>query len=197
MSYIDTQIRHTEECFQQIFEQRMQGMPIVNEALEVKAVGFREWKGRTVGILITPWFMNLMLLTADGESWDGLQLGEQKSIEFPSRNYPFSVNEFDGIGRCLTHSLCSPMFQFESQAEAVAYAESVMAGLEQEADEVLKGEEAELERYMRKEGMFDGEQVEKKTDMESGRPITDKLEQPMNRREMLFGAFRSKNEDSK
>ena len=48
--------------YQRIADERMQGMPFVNRALRVEAVDFRAWDDHQVGVLITPWFMNLILL---------------------------------------------------------------------------------------------------------------------------------------
>ncbi len=41
---------------------RMRGLPIVNPALAVEAVGFAPWEGHWLGVMVTPWFINLTLL---------------------------------------------------------------------------------------------------------------------------------------
>ena len=38
---------------------KVKGMPIYNPTLAIEAVGFREHEGRHVGVMLTPWFMNL------------------------------------------------------------------------------------------------------------------------------------------
>ena len=43
----------------------MKGMPIYNPTLAVEAVGFREHEGRQVGVMVTPWFMNLTVLPSE------------------------------------------------------------------------------------------------------------------------------------
>jgi hypothetical protein len=48
--------------YQAIYEERMRDLPIVNPKLAVEAVGFDQWEEKDLGILITPWFMNLVLL---------------------------------------------------------------------------------------------------------------------------------------
>ena len=40
---------------------RMQGLAFVNPALAVEAIGFAPWSGHWLGVLLTPWFMNLVL----------------------------------------------------------------------------------------------------------------------------------------
>ncbi len=51
-----------EHRFRQIERTRMTGVPVVNDKLAVRAIGFRPWREHWLGILLTPWFMNLMLL---------------------------------------------------------------------------------------------------------------------------------------
>ena len=36
----------------------MQGLAIVNPALEVEAVGFAPWQDHWLGVMVTPWFMS-------------------------------------------------------------------------------------------------------------------------------------------
>ena len=44
---------------------RMEGLDFVNPALSVEAVAFAPWQGHWLGVLITPWFMNLILAPRD------------------------------------------------------------------------------------------------------------------------------------
>ena len=50
-----------------IQRERMADIPLLNPALEVQAVGFSVWEAYCLGVLITPWFMNLMLLPLAGD----------------------------------------------------------------------------------------------------------------------------------
>ena len=54
-----------ESAFERVRRERMIDVPMLNPRLAVQAVGFRDWRGGWLGILITPWFMNLMLLPGD------------------------------------------------------------------------------------------------------------------------------------
>lgn len=112
-----------EQSFDRIHRESMQGIPILNRKINVQTVGFQTWQGRTVGIVITPWLMTVIMLPADDEDWSNLELGRKKKHDFPSQTYKFMVNEFDGIGFCQTHSLHSPMNMFYSQEHAVSAAE--------------------------------------------------------------------------
>ena len=49
---------------------KVKGLPIYNPTLAVEAVGFREHEGRQVGVIVTPWFMNLTVLPIGGGPQD-------------------------------------------------------------------------------------------------------------------------------
>ena len=49
--------------FERIGRESMRGLPFYNEALSVEAVGFERFGDAWLGVLITPWFMNLMLVS--------------------------------------------------------------------------------------------------------------------------------------
>lgn len=121
--------RRIEAVFQRIEQEQMQDIPLLNPALQVQTIGFQPYQDRTIGILITPWMMNLMLLPAEDEDWSDLQLGDKLHHRFPANEFRFMVNQIDGIGICQTHSLHSPMHEFMNQEHAVAAAEGFMQTL--------------------------------------------------------------------
>lgn len=47
--------------YREIGERAMRDLPIYNDALGVEAVGFRWFNGTTIGIMVTPWFMNVVI----------------------------------------------------------------------------------------------------------------------------------------
>jgi len=140
-----------ERAFSRMLRERMRHLPVINDDLRVQAVGFRPWQGHSLGVMVTPWFMGLMLIPREGDDWSGLQLGKKCIHEFPSGAYEFTVAEEDGIGRYQVCALFSPMARFADQETAVATAEAVLRGLIGEegrdpdiaADAVDKGEVAE------------------------------------------------------
>jgi [NiFe] hydrogenase assembly HybE family chaperone len=127
--------RQIEEVFLNIEQEQMQGIPLLNPALQVQTVGFQSYEERTLGIIITPWMMNLLLLPAEDEDWSELKLGDKNHHRLPANEYRFMVNEIDGIGICQTHSIYSPMHEFMNQDHAVAAAESFMQTLMVEVEE--------------------------------------------------------------
>ncbi|HEX21925.1 MAG TPA: [NiFe]-hydrogenase assembly, chaperone, HybE, partial [Chromatiales bacterium] len=118
-----------ERTFKRILRERMRHMPVINDDLRVEAVGFHPWQGHSLGVMVTPWFMGLMLIPREGDDWSGLQLGEKCIHEFPTGAYEFTVAEEDGIGRYQVCTLFSPMARFTDQETTVATAEAVLRGL--------------------------------------------------------------------
>ena len=118
--------------FTEVWHARMRDLPMVNKALHVQAVGFRLDRGRPLGVLIAPWFMNLVQLPAEGEDWSALTPGEKEVIAFASGDYEFLHNIREQTGGYKACSLFSPMAEFSTQAQAVEVAQAVMVALFQE-----------------------------------------------------------------
>ncbi len=112
-----------EDCYRRIGERSMCELPIYNDALAVEAVGFATRDDAISGILITPWFMNLILQPLDG-SLALRNPGSSFSHAFPAGAIDFNVGEIDGIGRIASCSLFSPMFEFSAMDQAKATAEA-------------------------------------------------------------------------
>ena len=112
-----------EQTFTRIHLENMQGIPILNSRIQVQSIGFQEYQARIIGIIITPWLMNVILLPNDNEDWSNFTLGHKVSHTFPAKTYRFLVNEIEGIGFCQTHSMYSPMHDFSSHQQAVKVAQ--------------------------------------------------------------------------
>lgn len=129
-STADAWIERLEQTFQAIERERMQGVPILNANLQVKAIGFKRWQDYRLGILLTPWFMNIVLLP-EAQDW---QVGAKHNIALPSGEYECIVGHENTLGFYLSCSLFSPVLEFENQAAAEATAEiALLHLLKQEA----------------------------------------------------------------
>ncbi len=129
------QIRQNlEQLYQQILQQRMLNLPMVNPALKVQALDFKIYADYWVGILLTPWFMNLMLLPEQAAVWENLETGEKISCQFPSGLYQFIVGKEPSLGHYASCSLYSPMFQFDQQSVAESAAQAAWKALFMEAE---------------------------------------------------------------
>ena len=135
MSDLTTLAKEIEMTFQRIEQEQMQDIPLLNPALRVQSIGFQVYEGRALGIIITPWMMNLLMLPSEQDDWSELKLGDKTHHRLPANEFRFMVNEIDGIGICQTHSLYSPMHEFMNQDHAVAAAENFMQTLMVEVEE--------------------------------------------------------------
>jgi [NiFe] hydrogenase assembly HybE family chaperone len=115
-----------ETVFRDIAATRMAGLAILNPALDVAAVGFRYWRDAWYGVLVTPWFMNLIALPDRDDELVELGSGTRRTRALPSGEYEFLSAHEDALGAYWSASLVSPMSQFADMAGAVAVAESVL-----------------------------------------------------------------------
>lgn len=125
-----------EATFDRIRVERMADVPILNSAVAVEAVGFEPLgKGdRTdgdelVGVLITPWFMNLMLVPVDPDAPAAESPGETSLRSFPAAEFEFIAGFEEGFGSYRMCSLFSPMFDFADHEAASETAAAVMDGI--------------------------------------------------------------------
>ncbi|HYN59915.1 MAG TPA: [NiFe]-hydrogenase assembly chaperone HybE [Rubrivivax sp.] len=107
-----------EALFRHIAQQRMAGVPILNPALSVEAVGFRPWDEHWLGVLITPWFMNLWLMPRNLARWQPIAAGTSRHYVFPAGVFEFIGGFESTIGDYQACSLFSPMFDFDDPATA-------------------------------------------------------------------------------
>jgi [NiFe] hydrogenase assembly HybE family chaperone len=114
--------------FQTIAVQRMQQLPIYNPRLRVETVGFREFDGDQLGVLITPWFVNLILLPGS-DSWASQPAGAACELALPAGAETFTVCQDDVLGRYLSAVLFRSSEHFEDQDTARAIAADVMERL--------------------------------------------------------------------
>jgi [NiFe] hydrogenase assembly HybE family chaperone len=118
-----------EAAFGAILRQQMHDMPIVNPALAVEAVGFRRWNAHWLGILITPWFMNLLLVPRTAEHYEPIVAGKSRHYGFPAGVFEFIGARDPTLGDYQACSLFSPMFEFADPASARATAVAALAAL--------------------------------------------------------------------
>lgn len=159
--------RRIESVFEAIALGRMRGLPVMNAALRVEAVGFQRWQEDWIGVLLTPWFMNAMLLPGAEGAWAPVAVGTVREHRLPSGSYAFIRGHEPGLGDYESCSLFSPMFEFETQEAARATARAALnALLLSEAEDQDRAAQRAPERVMEA-----------------------RLQQPMSRRDLLRGAF--------
>lgn len=97
---------------------RMRPLNVYNAALDVEAVAFAPWEDAWLGVMLTPWFMNIVLLPRDRARWRTLPTGAKRHYQFPAGDYEF-VGASDGaLGEFQVCSLFSPLHEFSDHATA-------------------------------------------------------------------------------
>ena len=119
------------KTYREIGERAMRDLPIYNDTLGVEAVGFRVLDGAIVGIIVTPWFMNVVM-PANDIARDAV--GSTLRFRFPAGDLEFTLGDVEPVGRIASCSLFSPMFGFSDMASALATAEAAVAELMLPAD---------------------------------------------------------------
>lgn len=120
--------------FRDIARERMHGLPMVNPALQVEAIGFIVDEGVAdeppvaAGVLLTPWFMSLLrlpLVRIDDRSGIGLC----RRLAFGQEHFDFIGSHKPALGRFESCSLFSPVFEFADHEAARATAHAVLDAL--------------------------------------------------------------------
>jgi [NiFe] hydrogenase assembly HybE family chaperone len=124
-------VAQLEQVFAQIGATRMQGVPVLHAALRVQAVDFEVLAGEEppvlLGILITPWFMNLLRLPLlPSAAAASPTPGSKRRHVCGAQVFEFIAAQEDALGAFEACSLFSPMFEFADQAGAVATASEVL-----------------------------------------------------------------------
>jgi [NiFe] hydrogenase assembly HybE family chaperone len=122
-----------ERVFSGILHAQMRDMPLVNPTLAVEAVGFRPWQDHWLGVVITPWFMNLWLMPRVVAKWQAIGERETRHHVFPAGVFAFIGGRDPVLGDYQACSLFSPMFEFTDQAAAHEMAVAVLDVLFDEA----------------------------------------------------------------
>ena len=118
-----------QQAFRSVLDKQMRDMPMLNPALCVEAVGFRPWSDHWLGILVTPWFMNLVLMPRVNAKWQPIGERESRHYVFPAGVFEFIGARDAALGDYQACSLFSPMFEFADQREARETAVAALAAL--------------------------------------------------------------------
>lgn len=123
---IDARVMALEALFRHIAATRMAGVPICHPGLAVAAVGFEPQPGESaaVGVLLTPWFMNLVWLPLPAAPPTAVGASRRRAVG--RQAFDFIAHHEAGFGTYEACSLFSPMNEFEDQAAALATAQAVL-----------------------------------------------------------------------
>ncbi|MGB0683818.1 MAG: [NiFe]-hydrogenase assembly chaperone HybE [Magnetovibrionaceae bacterium] len=113
----------------QIQETGMRDVPILNLSLQVETIGFRSLGDDWIGMLITPWFINLVLLPGDCTAFRARQTGDKVKYSLPAGRFEFIVGHLEGYGVLPSCSLFSPVTEFENQDAARIAAQAAIEAI--------------------------------------------------------------------
>ncbi|HEX7155760.1 MAG TPA: [NiFe]-hydrogenase assembly chaperone HybE, partial [Burkholderiaceae bacterium] len=114
-----------ERAFDRIRATRFADLPLVNPALRVKAVGFRRCPFGWAGVLLTPWFMNLLIVPARGVAWQPLGVGARRRLILPAGCFEVLGGAEDEVGEYLYCPMFSTMSVFADQEGALMTADEL------------------------------------------------------------------------
>lgn len=115
--------------FQRVHDERMRGLPILNPSLRVQVVGACSFEGDWIGVLVTPWCMNLVLVPGPDSANRPGTVGVKQALRLPAGALEMIGSEEADIGPFGACSLYSPMGGFADQESAVETAERILAAL--------------------------------------------------------------------
>lgn len=130
---VDARAAALAAAFRAVETTRMAGVPLLHPRLRVEAVGFQREASEpsiALGVLVTPWFMNLVRLPLDAASEQGLAaVGVRCQRKVEALDLEFLGADEAAFGRFESCSLFSPMHDFVDQSAALATAREVLAQL--------------------------------------------------------------------
>lgn len=112
-----------EAAFTRIQREEMDGVPFLNPALRVEAVGFSRCGDGWLGALVSPWFLNAMFVPDVAAA---AREGEPLFREFAAGTFAFLRADAPEVGAYESCALCSRMDAFASQEEARAFAREAL-----------------------------------------------------------------------
>jgi [NiFe] hydrogenase assembly HybE family chaperone len=115
-----------EAYFRAVHAGAMRDVPICNERLAVASAGFRPWNGWAIGVLVTPWFMNVIAAPLFGAPEVATAPGGSQNLALPAGEIDCLAAELDSFGRLLMCSLFSPMQDFVDQEAVMATAKAAL-----------------------------------------------------------------------
>lgn len=135
MDALAARVQVLQQAFEAIARSRMAGLPLVNPRLAVATVGFRAEAddGMALGVLVTPWCMNLVRLPLHDDAV-ALRPGEMGERDCGARRFDFVGAHEHGIGAFEVASLFSPMFEFVDQNAVLATAAEALKELRGRVD---------------------------------------------------------------
>lgn len=116
-------LKKLESHYRTLATRIMTEVPIANPALEVETFGFTRRDSGWCGILMTPWFMNLVYIPDESPHQTPCTLA------FPGGGVSFQPARGDGLERFWMAQMISPLADFPTMDYARAVAQQILQEL--------------------------------------------------------------------
>ena len=116
------------ELVARCFAERTERAPL-NPLLDCRSIGFVRCRGDWLGVMITPWFMDLMLLPGGGNLWGDIPAGQRRYVELPRGTVAFAAAELPNLGAYQHAPVVATVVSLPDMAAAITLANRIMLGL--------------------------------------------------------------------
>lgn len=118
-----------EAHYRRVLHERMRELPFIHAGLAVEAVGFRLHEGDWLGVVITPWFLNLFLIYAGGRLWEDIPAGQRRHVALPCGALQFIADDDPDLGPYQYCPLIAPVSHLPDMTTARQAAQDVLAAV--------------------------------------------------------------------
>jgi len=115
--------------YERLWATRMHDLPFMNPALTVEVAGFRRCSGDWVGVVVTPWFLNLFLIDGGGSLWGDIPASERRYVGLPCGTLQFIADVDPDIGPYQYSPLIAPVSSLPDMATARRVAAEALAAV--------------------------------------------------------------------
>lgn len=119
-----------ETRYTRIHRERMADLPILNPAIRVEVRGGHTYPLFWLGALITPWFINLVLLPESPDLWLDLRAGTTMPEKLQCGEIDFVVVRDEELGPYKACALISPVQDLSDQTAARLAADTALAAIQ-------------------------------------------------------------------
>lgn len=95
----------------------MGSAPVANDRLMIESLGFRASGDDWIGLMITPWFIGMVLVSGDGR-FDRARRGDKIKLALPAGTFEFIVEQPAAFGPVPICRLFAPVGEFSDQSSA-------------------------------------------------------------------------------
>ena len=114
------------ELVARCFCERTEPAGQLNSLLSCTSVGFTRCQGDWLGVVITPWCMDLVLLPGGGNLWGDIPTGQRRYVELPHEAVAFTAAEEPQLGPYQHAPLVATVASLPDMAAAIRLANQVM-----------------------------------------------------------------------